>query len=59
MGAGTAGIVGVHTYLYYYRPKQHMTVPRVIQYNTNIDRLQELTRGYSYPRQRGINSVPL
>ena len=29
-----AGIDGVHTCLYYYRPLQHMTVPSVIQYNT-------------------------
>ena len=29
-----AGIDGVHTCLYYYRPVQHMTLPRVIQYNT-------------------------
>ena len=29
-----AGIDGVHTCLYYYRPIQHIAVPRVIQYNT-------------------------
>ena len=29
-----AGIDGVYTCLYYYRPLQHMTVLRVIQYNT-------------------------
>ena len=28
---------GVHTCLYYYRPIQHIAVPRVIQYNTYTD----------------------
>ena len=33
-----AGIDGVHTCLYYYRPLQHMTVPRVIQLYKNNTR---------------------
>ena len=32
-----AGIDGVHTCLYYYRPIQHIAVLRVIQYNTYTD----------------------
>ena len=31
-----AGIDGVHTCLYYCRPIQHMTVPRVIHTHTNL-----------------------
>ena len=31
-----AGKDGVHTCLYYYRPIQHMTVPRVIHTHTTI-----------------------
>ena len=37
----SAGIDGVHTCLYYYRSIQHMTVLRVIQYNTTTT-LKEL-----------------
>ena len=44
-----AGIDGVQTYLYYYRPLQHMAVPRVIhtQYNTPITNTKTNERGYS------------
>ena len=41
MGAGALALqvelVYTH-YLYYYRPRQHMIVPRVIQYNTQQER---------------------
>ena len=39
-----AGIDSVHTCLYYYRPLQHMTVLRVIQYNTSTLREHQRTR---------------
>ena len=35
-------IDGVHTCLYYSRPIQHLTVPRVTQYNTHTDILRPL-----------------
>ena len=41
-----AGIHGVHTCLYYYRPIQHIAVPRVIQYNTYTP-ITHTKRGYS------------
>ena len=41
-----AGVDGVHTCLYYYRPLQHMTVLRVIQlYNMTPETATE--SGYS------------
>ena len=52
-----AGIVGVHTLslLLSFQPEQGRATGNAI-YRTNVD---GLTRGYSSPRQRGINSVPL
>ena len=48
-----AGIDGVHTCLYYYRPIQHMTVPRVIHTHTNLIHLYT-ERGYSTSLDREV-----
>ena len=52
-----AGIGGVHTYLCYYRPIQHIAVPGVIQYTTYIYTPITHThteRGYSTSLDRGV-----
>ena len=70
MGAGTLSLqvylVYTH-YLYYYRPRQHMTMPRkvpvhiqesnTIYYNTHKTTLNVGT--VHKPRQEGIYSAPL
>ena len=43
MGAGTLALQVSFVYthhLYYYRPIQHMIVPRVTQENTNVETLE-------------------
>ena len=73
MGAGNLSLqvylVYTH-YLYYYRPRQHMTVPRKLPTNTREERYTIYRLGHiaedtlnvgtvHKPRQGGINSVPL
>ena len=47
-------------YLYYYRPRQHMTVPRKLPTNTRDTHTRTLNVGTEHKtRQGGINYVPL
>ena len=55
MGSGTSAlqvIDGVHTCLYYYRPIQHIAVPRVIHTHTITN--TDTERGYSTSLDRGV-----
>ena len=42
-----AGIFGLHTLSYYYRPRQHMTVPRKLPEHIQYNTIEHTKRGYS------------